>query len=419
MRERISRFICLTRKYGLALSVKKLALYFRASCIDKFAILSIRQKRNVRHTISHALEGDFQRIIIRRSSFGYSVPLFQRPQHIACSMAKQGCLIFYEVSTMTDGIRGIKKLRDNLYLVNLTDIFTNHILTRSVADMDVPRYIEVYSTDRKMRKKDLIRYKEMGFDIIYQFVDHISPEISGTDRVPHSITEKYQFAIEDPDVFIVATADALYDDIVSQRGKHRCVLATNGVDLSYFSRLEKFTLSDDFNAAATRGLPVVCYYGALASWLDYELLKKIDETNNFTVVLIGIKYDGSYESLKGLKNTYFLGHKNYGELKYYARACDVMMIPFKIGEISRSTSPVKLFEYMAIGRPIVCTDMDECRKYESVLIGKSHSEFISMLRFALTLIENEDYKKCLRREAEMNDWNKKAEEIISLLSEGE
>ncbi len=40
---------------------------------------------------------------------------------------------------------------------------------------------------------------------------------------------------------------------------------------------------------------------------------------------------------------------------------------------------------MAMGHPIVTTDMRECRKYKSVLIGKSHEDFIEKLDFALTL----------------------------------
>jgi hypothetical protein len=41
------------------------------------------------------------------------------------------------------------------------------------------------------------------------------------------------------------------------------------------------------------------------------------------------------------------------------------MIPFRINEITEAVSPIKLFEYMALGRPIVTTDMAESRKYRS------------------------------------------------------
>ncbi len=59
---------------------------------------------------------------------------------------------------------------------------------------------------------------------------------------------------------------------------------------------------------------------------------------------------------------------------------DVMIIPFVLNEITSSTSPVKLFEYMAMKKPIVTTDMLECRKYKSVLIGKNYEDFIKKIR---------------------------------------
>ena len=62
----------------------------------------------------------------------------------------------------------------------------------------------------------------------------------------------------------------------------------------------------------------------------------------------------------------------YKILKNYVRKVDVKMIIFVLNDIIASTNPVKLFEYMVLGKLIITTDMIECRKYKSVLIGKNH-----------------------------------------------
>ena len=145
-------------------------------------------------------------------------------------------------------------------------------------------------------------------------------------------------------------------------------------------------------------------------------MRKIAATDKYSVVLFGMKYDESFdEQLKGVKNVYFLGPRNYDVLKYYARACDVLTIPFLVNDITRATSPVKVFEYMAMHKPVVTTDMNECRKYGSVLIGKTHEEFIALLDKALTMKHDPAYLALLDKDARDNDWSMKARAIIDML----
>ena len=96
------------------------------------------------------------------------------------------------------------------------------------------------------------------------------------------------------------------------------------------------------------------------------------------------------------------------ELNQYSQYFTISTIPFLLNDITESTSPVKLFEYMAMGHPIVTTDMRECRKYKSVLIGKSHEDFIEKLDFALTLDKKDEYYNYLKEEALANTWREKA-----------
>ena len=159
------------------------------------------------------------------------------------------------------------------------------------------------------------------------------------------------------------------------------------------------------------------YYGALAAWFDYELLKKIDASGKYQVVLFGIKYDDSFDrsGVENCKNVHFLGAKDYRILQNYAARIDILTIPFLINDITKATSPVKLFEYMALNKPIVTTDMDECRKYQSVLIGHTHEEFLEMLDRAMALREDSEYISLLNKEALENTWKEKAKSILDEL----
>ena len=197
--------------------------------------------------------------------------------------------------------------------------------------------------------------------------------------------------------------------------------STNGVDYAHFQSYEEgFVFDREFQQVLNLGKPIVCYYGALAKWFDYELVRKVAATGKYAVVLFGMKYDESFDDrLKGAKNVYFLGPRSYDVLKYYARACDVLTIPFLVNDITRSTSPVKVFEYMAMHKPIVTTDMNECRKYDSVLIGKTHEEFITLLDKAMTLQNDPEYMAQLDRDARSNDWFMKAHAMIDMLEQGE
>ncbi len=121
------------------------------------------------------------------------------------------------------------------------------------------------------------------------------------------------------------------------------------------------------------------------------------------------------QNIKNEKNIYFLGPRDYSVLKNYASKCDIMIIPFKINNITKATNPVKAFEYMALHKPIVTTDMNECRKYKSILIGKTYEEFIDKLEIALKQKKDKKYNDLLDKEAKENDWSMKAKLIIDLI----
>jgi hypothetical protein len=107
-------------------------------------------------------------------------------------------------------------------------------------------------------------------------------------------------------------------------------------------------------------------------------------------------------------NVFYLGAKPYDALPQYLACCDVAVIPFVLNEVTHACSPLKLFEYMAAGKPIVATPMREITKYRSVLFASGCGEFVQQLERAVCLGGDPEYKSLLRQEAESNTWRARA-----------
>ena len=428
MRDKISKLKNLIKKYGIAGTVKKAADYICSNYLVKISlrerILMALHKKKVAAKIGKILDRDtYDRIVIWRSSFGWNVPLYQRPQHIFSNFAKQRTLVFYEVTRFTDDVPRMKKQADNLYLVNYANSAFSRILHEEIEKRNVPRYLQFYSTDWTMPAKKVREYMERGYKVVYEYIDDLNPHLAGTDQLPVNVKEKYDIAMNTPEIFVVVTAGALEKDVLEKRGSERLVYSSNGVDYAHFHDNcdENFRLDREFEEILEKGQPVIGYYGALAKWFDYDLLKKIDADGRYQVVLFGIKYDDSYDKsgVDNCRNVHFCGAKDYAVLQNYAARIDVLTIPFLINDITKATSPVKLFEYMALNKPIVTTDMDECRKYKSVLIGHDHDEFLAQLDRALALKADPEYMELLDSEALANTWKEKARCILDELAKYE
>ena len=428
MKDKISKIISVLKKDGIFNTIKKVYKYLIAEYGNKINIFSIIyykiNRRKYEDLVDEILIGNFERIIIWKSDFGWNVPLFQRPQHIAKNLSKKNSLVFYEVTTRTDKVKDIEKIEDNLYLVNFNNKIIEDIIMKKIILLNKNKYIQFYSTDYRIKLELLKKYIKDGFKIIYEYIDDMSPVIVGTNETPKNMLDKYNYMLKDKEnVFVVVTADRLEKDVLEKRGKEKLAFSCNGVDYEHFSNIdEDFEYDKDFKKILKMGKPIIGYYGALASWMDYELIKYLAENRpNYNIVFFGVKYDDSLEKSKILEynNIFFLGKRDYKILKNYANKFDICTIPFKINDITRATSPVKLFEYMALNKPIVTTNMDECRKYNSVMIANNNEEFVECIDVALNESKNEKYLKLLKKEALLNTWDKKADIIINVLKEYE
>lgn len=422
MKEKISKFINVMKRDGFFKTVKKSYVYVMGNYVNKInvfkRIIFLIKINSISDELDVILSGDYDRILVWRGSFGWNVPLYQRPQQIANCLINKRCLILYEVTRMTDKVNFIKKEKDNLYLINYEINSFEKLLFEKLCNVDKPKYLQLYSTCWDVNSEEVSMYVNNGFKLLYEYIDDLNPKLAGTDSLPLNVTNIHDYVINNKESLVVTSADKLYDDMVMKRGsKKNIILSSNGVDVNHFKGDKQ--VIDVMEDIKNNYRLLIGYYGALASWFDYELLIKLAKHYpDIAFVLIGIKYDISYDKSDVSKydNIKYVGKVDYKELPDYANYFDIVWIPFVINEITLATNPCKVFEYMALGKYIITSDLPECRKYKSVNIAYKYKDYIK-------LIDNynvdDKYINLLNKEANENSWDSKAEDIIKLLKKVE
>lgn len=359
---------------------------------------------------------DFDEIIVFHASFGWNIEMKQRPQHLAEALSKKKVLYIYRSDVKNDNIYSIKKIKDNLYVLNLDMYSLNVAFFEAIKSINKPKFVHVYATCLNSVDYEKIKtYMDKGFKVIYDFVDELSSEISGYNITSKMIEDHEKLLRDKENVLVVSTAKKLKDIANKFRGENENnILAPNAVNLEDFKN-HGHEIGEKIQPIVNKRKPIIGYYGALANWFDYKLIEQLaKEREDYEIVLIGMDYDGSYDqsNLKDYSNISYLGMIDYKDLINYSRYFDVCIVPFIKNDITDSTSPLKIFEYMALEKPIVTTDINECKNYESCLVSKDYDEFIGNIDKALKLeIDNKEYFNILRREAEENTWDNRAELI--------
>lgn len=188
----------------------------------------------------------------------------------------------------------------------------------------------------------------------------------------------------------------------------------NAVDILWFNNDEASNAPDMREISH----PILCYCGNINSRVDFELLRYVVTKHpEWSLVIIGHLASGvnGFSLLKDFKNVHLLGIKPYKELPSYLRKCDVCLIPHKIDKFTESQSPLKLFDYMAAGKPIVSTNIAGVRDYKNIVkIGYTKEDFVFLVEEALANDSKEEIEK-RQAIALQNTWEKRTEDIYKIL----
>ena len=380
-------------------------------------------------------DGSKRMNVVCFSSQNWSDDLWTNKQHIMYRLAKRGIKVLYiekEKGSLRRYVRqknlwGISQVDQNLYIGrsfrlpirNLSFQLRNYnefglkvdLVKRYAHTCEGPLVLWVYHPGYGPY---LERIRRRAF-VLYDCVDDYAsfPKYqSGKSKDWIVKAEKSLLHLAD---LVVASSENLYEE--KKKLNPNTHLVHNVGDFDHFSQAQSEESPLPDRLKETRP-PRIGFYGAISSYkVDLELIRSLaTQRPNWSIFLMGPVGLGGGKTdvseLDGLENVTFAGKINYEDLPAYIRHMDVMMIPYRITEHTKNVFPIKFFECLATGKPLVITPLPALRDYfRFVEVGRSPVEFVERIE-AVLHDDPGDRTRARVELAEKNDWDSRIDHIL-------
>ncbi|WP_066297091.1 glycosyltransferase [Bacillus sp. FJAT-29937] len=332
--------------------------------------------------------------------------MFQRPQQLARALANQGKVVFYMIDSSFPYepdwfVRGISEVEQNIYLVN--DNFNGNLFIKAFSDEEI--YIWQYWPHQfgNIKKWDS---ELKNSKVIYDCIDHLETFLSYPDIKSDFLASLRKAKI------VLATAKNIQRSVYKYRSD--CLYIPNGVKIEDFTNYKIYPWPKIEEIRSNSDV-VIGYYGAIAEWFDFTTIEYMAKNNpKWTIVLVGEIYHSVEEKVSNLmlyQNIQVLDRVEYKLIPQLLSNFDVAILPFILNNITLNTSPVKIFEYLAGGKPVVSSALPEVMDIDCIYIGKDSISFNNMVSLALQNKSNRKFINAMEQVARQNTWGTRIKSV--------
>jgi len=280
-----------------------------------------------------------------------------------------------------------------------------------------------------------LRYLGMENPIVWSFLPELGRAVKGLSKkilIYHCVDEHTAWgfwwnsaeSVKRREIELLKVADlviATSNNLKDSKSEYNsnCYFIPNAANFDMFG---KANYADTEIPSDMRNIsrPIIGYTGMfLPDLIDVDCIEYAAKTSGYSFVFIGKKMrrDFDLSRLEKLENVHFLGFKKPDVLTNYLKWMDVCIMPSTRSKLSDAVFPLKLFEYLSAGKPVVATRTKELEKYSGyIYLSANSEEFLQKLLIALK--ENHIQKASERIEiAKKNTWDVRVEEISGLIQE--
>lgn len=243
--------------------------------------------------------------------------------------------------------------------------------------------------------------------VVYDCMDH--HEGFGTTSDAMLLLERTLMRNAD----LTITTSGWLDQIVSEHAPHRA-LVRNAGEFAHFAHRPPAVYTEP------QGRRIIGYYGAIAEWFDLDLVEAIAKRfSDCCVLLIGADTVDAKGRFAHLPNVVMTGEMPYAQLPKYLHAFDVCLLPFKVIPLTLATNPVKVYEYLSAGKPVVSVDLPEMKQFENLVSVASDTDgFLAAI--ADVLADGENAPAIAQRQAfgQEQTWTHRARALMQHAESG-